>query len=138
MLQLLGGPVERADALRCAASLLAPNGRVAASIVEGVPEGGGDLAQPLPDVAEIEGWVYSSLPLEIFDEGETMRIVRLRQVVSPDGDLQETMDETVLAALDSDLVELEALPHGLRPAARLEVPASDLHVGSTVVVLEAA
>ena len=110
---------------------------MAISIVEGIPEGGGELAQPLPDVAEIDGWVYSSLPLEIEADGAAMRVTRLRQVVSPAGELTERVDETHLAVLDAATLEAEAREAGLRPAGRREVPSTPDHVGSVVVILEA-
>jgi SAM-dependent methyltransferase len=137
MVQLLVGSGERTAALAAAASALAPGGRIGLAIVEGVPDGGGELAQLLPDVAEIDGWVYSSLPLEIADEGDVMRVVRLRQVVSPGGDLRESTDVTRLAVLDADQLEHEAREAGLSPAGRRAIATTDDHVGSTVVLLEA-
>jgi hypothetical protein len=135
VLQLLGEPGDRSAALAAAARCLIPGGLVAVSIVEGVPGGGGEMAQPLPDVAEVDGWVYSSLPLEITDEGEWMRVTRLRQIVAPAGDLTEAVDETRLAVLDAGTLEDEARAVGLRPAGRREIPDTDTHVGSVVVLL---
>ncbi len=137
-LQLLGGAAERPAALGAASGHLAPQGLIAISIVEGVPGGGGEAAQPLPDVAEIDGWVYSSLPLDIAEDGEEIVLTRLRQVVSPAGELREEMDEIRLAVLDAAMLEAEAEAAGLRPAGRRDVPTSDLHVGSTVVLLVGA
>jgi SAM-dependent methyltransferase len=136
MIQLLLPEAERAAALRAAAGCLAPGGAVALAIVEGVPSGGGPLTQPLPDVAEIDGWIYSSLPLEIVDRGEAMLVTRLRQVVSPEGEMRETVDETRLAVLDARRLEREALAVGLRLTGTREVPTTDDHVGSVVAVLE--
>ena len=135
VLQLLGEPGDRSAALASAERCLIPGGLVAVSIVEGVPGGGGEMAQPLPDVAEIDGWVYSSLPLEITDEGEWMRVTRLRQIVAPAGDLTEALDEMRLAVLDAGTLEDEARAVGLRPAGRREIPDTDTHVGSAVVLL---
>ena len=135
MLQLLPGTADRARVLASAAACLAGGGLIAASIVEGVPEGGGELAQPLPDVAEADGWVYSSLPLEIADHGESMLVTRLRQTVSPGGDLSDHVDETRLAVLRPGQLEGEARDAGLLPVGRREVPSTDWHVGSTVVLL---
>jgi SAM-dependent methyltransferase len=136
VLQLLDGPESRRAVLRSCAGCLSPGGTVAISIVEGVPEGGGEPAQPLPDVAEIDGWVYSSLPLEIAADGAAMRVTRLRQVVSPAGELTERVDETHLAVLHAATLEAEAREAGLRPAGRREVPSTLDHVGSVVVMLE--
>ena len=127
---------ERRLMLAATASALMPGGLLAVSIVEGVPAGGGDLSA-LPDVAEIDGIVYSSLPLEIFDRGERMAVTRLRQIVTPAGDLTETVDETTLAALDAGQLEAEAGTAGFRPHGRREIPTTEDHVGSTVVLLEA-
>ena len=135
-IQLLGGEANRRPALASAARCLAPDGIVAISIVEAVPEGGGETAQPLPDVVERDGWVYSSLPLEIIDQGETMLVTRLRQVVSPEGSLEEAMDETRLWVLDAEGLEAEAGEAGLAPAGRRNVPTTEAHVGSTVVLLQ--
>jgi SAM-dependent methyltransferase len=135
VLQLFRQPADREAALATAARCLAPGGLVAASIVEGVPGGGGAMAQVLPDVAEVDGWVYSSLPLEITDEGGWMRVRRLRQVVAPAGDLTEAVDQTRLAVLDASALEGEAGAAGLRPAGRRAIPDTDAHVGSVVVLL---
>ncbi len=134
MLHLVVGPAERRAVLGTAREHLAAGGVIAASIVEGVPAGEGEVA-PLPDVAEIDGWIYSSLPLDISAEGEGMRVTRLRQVVSPDGDLTETLEETRLAILDAERLEAEARETGLEPHGRRTVAATDAHVGSTVVLL---
>jgi SAM-dependent methyltransferase len=138
VMQLLREPADRAAMLGAADRCARPGGRVAVSIVEGVPAGGGEMAQPLPDVAEVEGWVYSSLPLEIVDEGETMLVTRLRQTVSPAGELTEFVDETRLAVLDAEAVEREARLAGLRTVGRRDVPDTEAHLGSAVVLLERA
>jgi SAM-dependent methyltransferase len=135
MLQLLRTSAEREAALAAASACLEPHGLLAVSLVEGVPEGGGEMAQPLPDVAEVDGWVYSSLPLEITDEEDTMLVTRLRQTVSPAGDLNEAVDETRLAVLDADTLEREARGAGLRALGRREVPDTEYHVGSAVLLL---
>jgi SAM-dependent methyltransferase len=137
MLQLVTGAGERAHVLRAARARLAPGGAVALAVVEGVPGGGGDV-HPLPDVAEIDGWVYSSLPLEILDQGERMLVTRLRQVVAPDGALTESVDRTYLAVLTAAQLEAEASSAGLRTVGRHAVATTAAHVGSTVVLLGGA
>ena len=137
LVQLLDGAEERVECLRCAVRHLGPGGLVALAIVEEVPgtyvE---EAAPPLPDVREVEGWVYSSLPLETILDGERIVVRRLRQIVSPGGELSEEMDEVVLQALTAEQLEAEAIAAGLRPVGRREIPATDAHVGSTVVLLE--
>ena len=137
MIQLLAGPGERGALLAAVAAHLAPGGTAGIAIVEGVPVDDGELAQPLPDVAEIDGWVYSSLPLEIVVEGSSIRVSRLRQAVSPDGAIEDALDVTRLAVLAPDQLEAEACAAGLRATGRREVPSTDLHVGSAVLLLQA-
>jgi SAM-dependent methyltransferase len=134
MLQLLAGPAERERALASAREHLAPGGMVAAAIVDDMPGEDGE-AEPLPDVAEIDGWVYSSLPLEVVHRGDFILVTRLRQIVSPAGELTEEVDETLLAVVTAADLEAEAQAAGLRPAGRRDIPTTALHVGSTVVLL---
>ena len=136
MIQLLAGADERLQLLETARGLVAPGGCVAVAIVAGVPGGGGD-AHALPDVAEIDGWVYSSLPLDIVARDKSMEVTRLRQIVAPDGALTEAVDETRLAVLSEAGLEAEAERAGLHGAGRLAIATTEDHVGSTVVLLEA-
>ena len=41
-----------------------PRRGAAFAIVERVPAATDDIPPPLPDAREVEGWIYSSLPLE--------------------------------------------------------------------------
>ena len=95
-----------------------------------------DAAPPLPDAREVDGWVYSSLPVDALAGDGEISVRRLRQTVSPDGELSEELDEVVLWTFDASTLEDEAAAVGLRPAGRRAVPATDAHVGSTVVLLE--
>jgi SAM-dependent methyltransferase len=127
-----------ADRLRCLSSVarhLRPAGLAAFAIVERVPAPG-DAAPLVPDAREIDGWIYSSLPLELGIDEERLLVRRLRQSVSPTGDLMEEVDAIPLLALTAAMLEDEAAEIGLRPAGRREVPMTDEHVGSTVVLLE--
>lgn len=134
LLQLLD-PTRMAGCLRCMASHLRPDGLAAAAIVADPPPTDAG-APPLPDAREIDGWVYSSLPLESRIEDDAILVRRLRQSVSPRGELSEEVDELRLNRLDAATVEREAEAAGLRPAGRRQVAATAEHVGSTVVLLE--
>ncbi len=84
----------------------------------------------------MDGWVYSSLPLEtVVADGEIV-VRRLRQTVSPEGSLSDEVDEVRLRILSAEGLEREAREAGLRPAGRRAIPATDAHVGSTVVLFE--
>jgi SAM-dependent methyltransferase len=135
LIQLFAGPDERLGCLRSVARHLAPGGLAAFAIVEAMPSPA-DASPPLPDTREVDGWVYSSLPIETRVGGREIRVRRLRQTVSPAGELSEGLDEVVLQALDAATLEDEAGRAGLRPAGRRTVPATEAHVGSTVVLLE--
>jgi len=136
-MQLLQMLADRADRLSCLdsmASQLLPGGRVAAAIVEGMPEP--EEGEPLlPDVREVDGWIYSSLPLEAVVGPEHIHVHRLRQRVSPTGELTDTPDEVTICTLTADALEAEAAEVGLVPIERLTIDATADHVGSTVVVL---
>lgn len=143
VIQLLGGRAERRAALEAAAAHLTAGGLVAVAIVEGVPglpdeTGSIEFERPLPDVAEIDDWIYSSLPLDLVAEDGEMVVTRLRQVVAPDGDLTEQVEETRLCVLDVATLHDEAEAARLRPTGAREIPGTDAHVGSVVVLLEAA
>lgn len=162
LVQLFASRSERLACLSCVASHLRPGGRVAVAIVEdviggtNVPVGdsvaatGGGVPAPrrepgaygvagaavVPDAREADGWVYSSLPLEtLVGDGEIV-VRRLRQTVSPAGELSDEVDEVRLRVLDAAELEGEAKAAGLRPAGRRAIPTTDAHVGSTVVLLE--
>ena len=136
LLQALGSAPARRAALERAADHLAPSGRLAAAIVEhpsATPDG---PEAALPDIRELDGWVYSSLPAVHVSAAGQLEIRRHRQAVSPDGSLSEEECTDRLDALDAGALEAEAGTLGLRPVARLEVPPADGYFGSTVVVLE--
>jgi SAM-dependent methyltransferase len=135
LIQLFDDEKERVRCLECVAGHLTAGGLAAFAIVESMPEPV-DTASPLPDTREVDGWIYSSLPLDATVAGGAIRIRRLRQTVSPAGDLDEELDEIALRTLDAATVEEEARRAGLRPAGCRSVPPTDAHVGSTVVLLE--
>jgi SAM-dependent methyltransferase len=135
LIQLFADREERIRCLECVAGHLAPGGLAAFAIVESMPEPV-DSAAPLPDARELDGWVYSSLPLDATVADGAIRVRRLRQTVSPAGELAEQVDEIALRTLDASTLEEEAHRAGLRPAGRRPVPPTEAHVGSTVVLLE--
>jgi SAM-dependent methyltransferase len=136
-LQVLGGASERVECLRCIDRHLRPSGRVAAAIVDGMPPELVEEVPPhLPDTAEVDGWVYSSLPLDAGLDADTIVVRRLRQSVSPSGELREEVDEVPLKLLSAETVEAEAAAAGLPSVERRLIPPTDDHVGSTVLLLE--
>jgi len=137
LIQLLGSRSERLACLACVAANMPPGGRAAFAIVEDVPQPPAEVGPPpLPDVRQVEGWIYSSLPLEPQIADGSVVVRRLRQTVSPEGELSERLNEVELHLFPAKVLEEEAAEAGLRAAGRRTVPATDMHVGSTVVLLE--
>jgi SAM-dependent methyltransferase len=137
LVQLLGGAGGRTALLDRVRTHLAEGGLFAAAVIEGVPAAAlADDDAALPDVREVGGTVYSSLPLGAGLSGGTLEVHRLRQVVSSAGDMRKQVHRDRLDVLDAAALEAEAGSCGLRPAGRREIPAGDAHVGSTVVLLE--
>lgn len=134
LVQLLPGRRDRRSCLGCIAAHLPLGGRIALAIVEEMPAAthGGP---PLPDVREVDEWVYSSLPLDAAIDGPEIAIRRMRQTVSPTGALSEEENEIRIRRLSAERLEREGAELGLTPLPRRQIAATDLHVGSTVVVL---
>ncbi len=133
-LQLLEGSNDRVACLRRVAAALAPGGRFAAAILEEMPPPD-DSPPPLPDVREVDGWVYSSLAVEAAVGPDEIVIHRLRQTVSPTGELDEEPNRVRIETFSAAQLEDEAATVGLAPVERHRIGPTDIHVGSTVVVL---
>jgi SAM-dependent methyltransferase len=135
--QLLGGPDGRARMLACARRHMLQGALVAVALAdpfEGVPDDEEQLP-PLPDVREEDGWVYSSTPIAVRAEEGATAIDRVRQAVSPDGGLDESMATIRLDSVTPE--EVESAP-GFAVRPRRQVPATPDYVGSVVVMLEVA
>ncbi|MGN6217770.1 MAG: class I SAM-dependent methyltransferase [Solirubrobacterales bacterium] len=134
-LQLLRSSESRVRCLRRIAAALRPGGLLAAALVARLPRHQVGLP-PLPDVREVDGWVYSSRPTGIGLVGRRLRLRRTRETVSPAGDLSTEFDEVQLLVIDPEELEAEAAPAGFVPAGRRLIRETEDHVGSTVVLLE--
>jgi SAM-dependent methyltransferase len=134
-LQILGGPAGRSAVIGAAAASLTVGGHFATALAEleesVAPD---DAALPVPDVGERDGWVYSSLPLDVRPEPGGVAVERLRQRVSPRGELDEERHTQLLDSLAVGQVEREAAEHGLVVVEHREIPPTADHVGSKVVV----
>jgi SAM-dependent methyltransferase len=139
--QLLGGATGRAGMLASARRHLEAGALLAIALAdpfEGISDEE-EMAPPLPDVREEDGWVYSSTPVNVREEPDGTAIDRLRQAVSPNGELDESMATIRLDRVEPGDLEDEALALGcylVKP--RRKVPPTTDYVGSAVVVLEAA
>jgi len=139
VLQLLDGPAGREATLARVRSHLEPGGLFAAALAdpfEGVR--GEDALPPLPDVREAAGWVFQSQPVGVRAEGDTTAIDRLRQAVSPTGETSESLYTVRLDRIAPNEIERAGERLGFRALAPDHVRATDVYVGSVVVMLEAA
>lgn len=135
LVHLLGGATGRARAFAAIAACLRPDGAFALAVLqEPLPPSG--TPEPLPDVREVGGWVHSSLPLAVRVDGATVELVRLRQLVAPDGALTEERVTTVLDRIPAPLLEHELEAAGLALCASEPIAATEEHVGSLLVVAE--
>jgi SAM-dependent methyltransferase len=136
--QLLGGPTGRATMLVTVARQLAPGGLLAIALADPFDAvEPGDARPPLPDVLEIDGWVLSSTPVAVRDEADAVAIDRIRQAVSPAGDLTEELFSITLDNCAPATLEDEGRAVGLTVLPARHVPPTVDYVGSTVVMLEA-
>ena len=135
LVQILGGHEGRVAMLASVHTHLIPDGLFAAPISDpqdAVPEE--SIAPPLPDILERDGWVFSSQPLSMYEEGGCVVIERRRQAVSPTGEIQQQDVRIEVGVVSAGEFEAEAREAGLRPVARKGVPETRDHIGSTVVL----
>jgi SAM-dependent methyltransferase len=135
--QLMGGPHGRAAMLATVGAHLEPGGLLAIAIADpfgGVPAG--EFLPPLPDVLEMDGWVLSSTPVDVRDEGDSVAVDRHRQAVSPAGDLTEEVVTLSLDSVTAAGLEGEGETAGFTALPAREVPPTRDYVGSTIVLLE--
>ena len=139
VVQLLGGESGRRAALACVRRHLRPGAIFAAALAdpfEGIPDG--EVMPPMPDIRDVDGWVYASTPIAVRREQETAAIDRHRQSVSPTGDISEWVATIQLDLVTPDELEAEASDCGFRARERGWIPETHEWTGSTVVLLEAA
>lgn len=134
LVQILGGPAGRLAMLERVHEHLLPGGRFAAAIAnpfDAIAEE--DRSPPYPDMIEHDGWVYSSQPIMVREQGGQVIVERRRQAVAPDGTLDEQLAPFALDVIDAGELEAEARFAGLVPVARHAIPETPDHIGSMVV-----
>lgn len=137
-------PSERQELLEALAGLLSPGGDFAATVVdessflsEGIAgDGGNEVGDaPVPDMRDDEGWVYSSEPLWVQVDRETLRVRRLRQRVAPAGELERSVHDELLHRLSPEKLELDASQAGFQPVTRRELRSGPNEADSIAVVV---
>jgi SAM-dependent methyltransferase len=137
--QLLGGPDGRAAFLARARRHLTPGGLLAIAIAERFDEfelRDGEPG-PLPDMQELAGVLYSSLPTSVRREGPRVVLERRRETVDPAGVRTVSEDRIVLDVVTSKQLACEARAAGLRSLGSRQIPETAEHVGSEVVMFGA-
>jgi SAM-dependent methyltransferase len=137
--QLLGESDDRLNFLSSAHAALAPGGRLAIAIAENLEPFDVSAGFPalLPDVTEIDGTVFSSLPLAVREVQGGFVLERRRETVTLDGGHIAEPDSIHLSAVDAQTLEDEARTAGFTVAPRSVVATTADYVGSTVVMLDA-
>jgi SAM-dependent methyltransferase len=128
----------RREIVEAMARLLAPGGALALVVIEETHSGelaSGDLML-LPDVREIDGWVYSSQPLWVQLTDETITARRLRERVAPDGELSRSVHDDVLYRTPAVELERMGAELGLRVAERRPISSGPGESDSIAVILE--
>ncbi len=118
--------------------LMEPGATIALTVVDEstLLSSGAAATQILPDMRELDDWVYSSEPLWVQVGEEALTVRRLRERVSPEGEVQRTVHDEVLHRVSPDRLELEAEEAGLRRAGRRQISSGPNEADSTVVLLE--
>jgi SAM-dependent methyltransferase len=140
LVQLFNGAQERKSMLRSASAHLRPGGLFAGALMELQDEPLGDeYLPPLPDMREVDGWVYSSQPVGLrhVDGGNAISLDRVRTTVAPSGKQTRSATETRLELLSPEEFEREVVAVGLGVIGRRFVSPTDDHVGSIVVIARA-
>jgi SAM-dependent methyltransferase len=129
-------PEGRLSMLERVHAALAPGGLLAVALAdpfEAVPPG--EALMPLPDMREVGDWVLASRPTSARAEPGALLLQRLRQAVSPHGELREELHELRLYEVSPGVLEATAAEAGLIAAGRRSVPETPTYVGSVVVLL---
>ena len=137
-LQLLPDGAARGGFLRSAHRHLTPRGRLAIALAPSVEPFSPDLVSlPEPDIAELTDARYVSQPTGVRVAGGFLELERRRETVAADGARVSELDIIRLADVSCAEVEDEARRAGFQVEPRREIPETDRHVGSEVVLLRA-
>ena len=119
--------------------MLAPGGALALTLVDEstLLTSGAASTQILPDMRELDGWVYSSEPLWVQVGDRELTIRRLRETVSPEGKMERDIHDETLHRIAPEALEREAADAGFRPSGRRQINSGENEADSTVVLLEA-
>jgi hypothetical protein len=120
------------------AELGAPHCLIALSLVDEstLLSAGTAAPQILPDMREVDDWVFSSEPLWVQVSDDALTVRRIRERVSPEGEVDRHVHDELLHRVSPDLLEREAMEVGLGPRERRRITYGPNDADSTVVLLE--
>lgn len=133
LLHILGGVPKRRRLLAGVKQRLEPDGVAAFAISELIRQES-QTVDILPDLREVGESVYASRPVAVDADAGTLTVIRLRQVVGSDGSLEESHDSITLDLMDRDSLTAELAAVGLQASRTIEVPETDRHIASVIVV----
>ena len=138
-IQLLGGPAGRQVFLAAALRHLVQGGvlAIALSVELETFEVAAGARGPLPDICELDGVVYSSLPTAVRADDQGFVLERRREIVTATGNRSVHSDQIRLDRVSPEALEREGAEAGYTPLPRREVPETRDYAGSTVVMLGA-
>jgi len=119
--------------------LIAPGATLALTLVDEstLLSTGAASTQILPDMRELDGWVYSSEPLWVQVGDQALTVRRLRESVSPSGQMERTVHDEILHRVDPEALEREATDAGFLPIGRRTIRSGESEADSTLVLLGA-
>jgi SAM-dependent methyltransferase len=148
--QLFGDRDGRARFLRCARAALRPGGLLACALFADVEPFDCEPGQqgPAPESAVVGGLLYESAPIRVAVHRRGLAIARERRILemvrAPHGDggapgrlVHRERSVVELARVTPRMLRREASAAGFRPESDREVPPTEDHAGSSVVVLRA-
>ena len=138
VIQVLDG-ASRPALLARLRELVAPGATIALTVVDEstLLSAGASATQILPDMREIDGWVFSSEPLWVQVGDDALNVRRIRQRVSPEGAVEKAVHDELLMRVSPERLELEAEDVGLTPVGHRQISSGPNEADSVAVLLEA-
>jgi SAM-dependent methyltransferase len=136
-IQLLDGIEGRSSFLACARRHVVAGGLLALALAQELDtyDVTAGSPAPAPDLRELDGVVYASLPVAVREQPDAFVLERRREVVAARGEYSVDLVQVRLDRLDAAQLEHEAEALGFGAEARAHIPANDEYAGSVVVML---